>query len=202
MFHVKRDIWSRVANHTGFALKDSQLQALESYMQWLLREALPAGGLGPAEENRLHNRHIGDSLVFAKPLQDPPPDLVDLGSGVGLPGIPLAIMFPETRVTLVDRSGRRVDLMRRVVRVLDLDNVEVMQGDLTTIEGKWHVVVSRATIPPADLHPHLGRLLVPQGMAAVGGSWSKPPSATGWETLEIPAEVLDRAVWLLIMRRE
>ena len=168
---------------------------------WLLEEAIPAGGIGPNEELRLSDRHIGDSLLFSWPFADPPPDLIDLGSGVGLPGIPLAILWPSTSVTLLDRSGKRVDLARRAVRVLGLDNVEVIRGDLKTRGRVFSNTVTRAAVPPGQLTSRVNQLLSPGGMAVAGGSWTEPPKIDGWDTIEIPPEMLDRTVWLLIMRR-
>ena len=157
--------------------------------------------MGPNEGSRLADRHLGDSLLFSWPFADSPPDLVDLGTGVGLPGIPLAILWPSTSVTLLDRSGRRTDLARRAVRVLGLNNVEVVQGDIESLGRAFSSLVARAAVPPGQLSPHLKRLLSPGGMAVVGGSWTHPPEIEGWETMEILLEMLDRTVWLLIMRR-
>jgi 16S rRNA (guanine(527)-N(7))-methyltransferase RsmG len=161
-------------------------------------EALPAGGIGPNEAPRLHDRHIADSLLFATHLGDPD-SAWDLGSGVGLPGIPLAIIMPRTRFVLVDRSGRRIDLVKRAIRVLDLGNVEALHRDIDELEGSVPAIVSRASLSPEVLRRVCSRHLAPGGVAVVGGSWSTPPVHPGWETVETDA--LDRPVWLLMMRR-
>lgn len=199
---MKPEIWRRAAIHSGHELRDEQLEALGIYRDWLSREALPAGGLGPAESSRLDDRHIGDSLLFAAPMPQRPGSVFDLGSGVGLPGIPLAVLLPETELTLVDRSGKRIDLLKRAVRVLDLDNVTIRQMDIEALDGETDVMVSRATIPPLKMQDHANRLLSPGGIAILGGSWKQAPSFEDWETVEIPVEVLDRPVWVLIMRRQ
>lgn len=198
---MKHGVWLEIATATGFSLVDRQLLLLEEYRTWLLTEAIPGGGVGPNEEPRLTDRHIGDSLLFSWPFVDPPPDLLDLGTGVGLPGIPLAILWPSTSVTLLDRSGKRTDLARRAVRVLGLDNVEVVRGDIEGWGRAFSHLVTRAAIPPGQLAPHLNRLLRPGGIAVAGGSWTDPPEIEGWERIEILLEMLDRTVWLLIMRR-
>lgn len=195
-------LWSDVVELTEFSLDESRLSLLEGYRDWLITEAIPAGGLGSAEESRLEIRHIADSLLFATPLDSTPSDIVDLGSGVGLPGIPLAILWPETRVCLVDRSGRRAELARRACRVLGIDNVEVVQTDIDEMSERFPVIVSRATMPPELMSSHVRRLLEPGGTAILGGSWTSRPLVKGWEAREIPLEMLDRTVWLLIMRRE
>lgn len=169
---------------------------------WLGSEALAAGGIGPAEVDRIDRRHLGDSLLLASELDLETEQVWDLGSGVGLPGIPLAICMPETQFVLVDRSGRRVDLMHRAIRVLDLGNCEVRQADITTLNIETTAIVSRASRPPAELRDVVGRSLGPDGVAVVAGSWKTRPEEPGWRTVEIPRDVLDHTVWLLIMRRQ
>lgn len=194
--------WVEVADFVGFPLDAAQIHLLGRYRDWLGDEAIPAGGLGSAEAGRLDRRHIADSLLFAAPVDSPPTAIIDLGTGVGLPGIPLAVLFPHTRVSLIDRSQRRLDLARRAVRVLGLDNIEVFQTDLTTVDGAYPMVVSRASLPPDQLAGTVKSLLSTGGVAVLGGSWIARPETTVWEIHEIPAEILDRTVWLLIMRRQ
>lgn len=181
-------------------MSGSQISRLAEYREWLLTEGVAAGGIGPNERDRIDNRHIGDSLLFASGFDTAPTRVLDVGSGVGLPGIPLSIMMPETGFTLLDRSGRRVDLMRRVSRVLDLPNVEVAQGDVADWETTVDGIVSRASLSPELATTIFPRLLRPGGCAVIGGSWAAPPVVVGFDLLEVPAMVLDQTVWLLIMR--
>ncbi len=198
---MKQGLWLDIATATGFSLDDRQLGLLEQYRGWLLTEAIPAGGIGPKEGSRVSDRHIGDSLLFSWPFLGAPTSVLDLGSGVGLPGIPLAILWPSTAVILLDRSEKRVDLARRAARILGLDNVEMVREDLEVTDMSSGAVVSRAVLPPKRLLPHVSRLVQPGGMGVAGGSWRQPPQVKGWETVEISLEMLDRPVWLLIMRR-
>lgn len=192
----------RVADWCGLGLDKEMEARLDVFESWLKDEAIVAGGLGRNESARVDDRHIGDSLLFSRPIDKPPTRIWDLGSGVGLPGLPLAIVFPEALVTLVDRSRRRVDLARRAVRILDLPNVEVIEGEIEDLSGEAEVVVSRATVPPKDAFGPLSRLLQPGGVAVWGGSWSSRPVVEGWTTVEVPAEILDHTVWLLMMRSQ
>lgn len=176
------------------------MESLGAYRDWLESEAIPAGGMGPDELDRLDERHIGDSLLFLPFLPVGGP-ILDAGSGVGLPGIPLAIVRPDLHFILLDRSERRADLLRRALRVLAITNAEVAETDI----GGWNEpvpgVVSRATIPPDAFLPALPRLLLPGGIAVLGGSWTSKPMATGYEIKEIDLKVLAQPVWLLIMRQ-
>lgn len=193
--------WARVAGELGRHLSDRQTELLETFRDWLIAEAIPGGGLGPNEANRVDTRHLADSVLFSWFL-DTPDEVWDLGSGVGLPGIPLAVLFPDTRVVLIDRSARRIDLAGRAIRVLGLPNAEVRTGDITRLEGTVGHVVSRASLPPEQLGEHAARLLLAGGTAVVGGSWSAPPKVEGWSTEEVVSDALDRTVWFLIMRRQ
>lgn len=193
--------WSEIAESTGFSLEESQIERLVKYRDWLATEAVKTGAIGPEETTRLDIRHIGDSLLFSRFIADDTPEVWDLGSGAGLPGIPLSILHPETQFVLIDRSERRVDLMRRVTRVLELENVEVAHVDISDLDGSVGLIVSRATIPPDRAYPLVEPLLSPDGTAVFGGSWSSRPHHRGWETVEVGTEVLDQPVWLLIMRR-
>ncbi len=197
---MKHEIWRRVAHYTGRELGDAQLKVLDAYSTWLTTEASRAGGIGPTEANRVGERHIGDSLTFAYLLPDSHETVWDLGSGVGLPGVPLAILLPETQFRLVDRSGKRIDLLRRAIRVLDLQNVAIQQADIADLHG-LDLAVSRAASPPEEMARLAAKWLNPGGIVIQGGSWREKPCHTGWETHEIPDTVLDYPVWLLIMRR-
>jgi 16S rRNA (guanine527-N7)-methyltransferase len=194
----------------------SLLSRLERYAEWLIEEAVPAGGLGPRESPRIWGRHVADSLVFATAWRDGAPrELLDVGSGVGLPGIPLALLWPETHVTLLDRGGRRTRLLNRAKRLLDLDNVVVAQGDAFDVADEWAGITFRGSVRAPEAVGLAARMLDVPGRAVLGLSRkAEPPgrtrdlvgvaSAMGLEAevVGVPAEVLDGPAWMLIMRIE
>lgn len=158
-------------------------------------------------------RHVGDSLTFATGWPEPPEEILDVGTGVGLPGIPLAILWPATRITLLDRGGRRIRLLRRVVRMLALDNVVIAQGDVFAVADEWAGITYRGSVRAPEAVALTARLLLPGGTAVLGVSRrsERPTRATELtvlaETLgleaelrRVPEEVLDGPSWLLIMR--
>lgn len=199
---MKHEEWFDVANHVGYPLKNTGVELLDTYERWLREEALVAGGIGPTESDRLGRRHITDSLLFAHFLPADCFEVLDLGSGVGLPGIPLAILRPEVTFRLVDRSGRKCELARRAVRVLNLKNVVVEQRDFADLDGKSHCIVSRASLPPDLASSTLDRLLEPGGVAILGGSWRDRPDYPGWVTIDVGSKILDQPVWILMMRNQ
>lgn len=198
MFHVKHVL--AAARYADIDLDDGQIGKLATYREWLRSEGHRSGGIGPAESNRLERRHLADSLLFAGFVTSSR-EVWDLGTGVGLPGVPLAIALPDTSFVLFDRSGRRIDLLRRVVRILDLENCETVQGEIEDLQGPVETIVTRASLSPHMMLMQAHRLLRSSGRAIMAGSWSEAPQQPGWDTVEIPEYVLDQTVWLLIMRR-
>jgi 16S rRNA (guanine(527)-N(7))-methyltransferase RsmG len=185
----------------GLDLGEDQWERLEHYAAWLASEAVAAGVVGPQEVDRLEERHLADALSFGYPFRETPPKrLLDVGSGAGLPGIPLAILFPGTGVTLLDRSRRRATLLRRAKRLLDLANVEVVRGELAEMQG-WEAVTMRAVLPPTQAVERLGECLASGGRAVLGLARRAEPDPS-WETLPgevVQVPVLDPPGWLLIM---
>jgi 16S rRNA (guanine527-N7)-methyltransferase len=173
-----------------------QFAQLRDLGDWLRVEALPAGGIGPAEGPRIDDRHLADSIVYAAAWEVPPRHCWDLGTGAGLPGLVLATLWPRCRFTLVDRSARKIDLVRRAARILGVE-VDTRVASVGSLEGQVEAIVSRALMPASDLLPHLRRLLSPGGLAVVSGSGGP---VAGYEELVVPAGILDHSARLLMMR--
>lgn len=209
------DLARRVAQWAGYELSDQQAGQLAGYADWLTSEAIPAGGLGPREADRVWGRHIADSLAFAVAWRErtPPTEILDVGSGVGLPGIPLGILWPESVVTTLDRGGRRIRLLRRASRVVGLVNVSVAQGDVFSVADEWESVVFRGAVKAPEAVGLSSRLLEVGGTAVLGLSRRPEEPSDGRdlvnlagalgldaEVVEVPADILDATAWLLIMR--
>ena len=90
-------------------------------------------------------RHVLHSLGIAKVLTfKPQTSVLDVGTGGGFPGIPLAIMFPETQFTLVDSVGKKIKVVQAIADALALDNVKAYHKRAEDLNGAFDFVVSRA----------------------------------------------------------
>src|SRR5690554_4362135 len=95
--------------------------------------------------DHFYKRHVLHSLGIAKVIQFAPGTRVlDVGTGGGFPGIPLAILFPECHFTLVDSIGKKIKVVEEVARQLGLGNVTAMHARAEAVPEKFHFVVSRA----------------------------------------------------------
>lgn len=93
----------------------------------------------------LYERHVLHSLGIAKVMRfKPGTQVLDVGTGGGFPGIPLAILFPETNFTLVDSIGKKIKVVTEVAAGLGLKNVSAFHKRAEEIDQKFHFVVSRA----------------------------------------------------------
>ena len=102
--------------------------------------------------DNLYEHHVLHSLAIAELIRfKPGTKVMDLGTGGGFPGIPLAIMFPETSFHLVDSIGKKIRVCQEVANALSLQNVTTQWCRAEEIKDKYHFVVSRAVMPLADL---------------------------------------------------
>ena len=139
--------------------------------------------VAPGDLDRFRSRHIEDSLR-ALPLIDSLPDgpAVDVGSGAGLPGIPLALAGRPRAWTLLEPRKRRAGFLEEVVRELALDHVSVLTVSAEQEAGKrdYALATARALAPPMEAFGLLAPLLQPQGVAVVWvGEGAELPPETG-----------------------
>jgi 16S rRNA (guanine527-N7)-methyltransferase len=146
MFHVKHADVSEPPQEAAKLFGDG-LGATVRYAQILAGAGVERGLIGPREADRLWDRHLLNSVALAE-LLEPGDRIADIGSGAGLPGIPLALARPDLRVTLIEPLLRRTDFLREVVDDLGVD-ITVVRGRaeeqaVRQQVGEMDAVVSRA----------------------------------------------------------
>lgn len=137
--------------------------AIKRYVDILANRGIDWGLIGPRERERLWERHVFNSVVL-EPFVPANASVVDVGSGAGLPGIPLAIARPDVMVVLVESLLRRSVFLSEVVAELDLsDRVEVVRSRSEDFRGSFDVVVARAVAPLTRLIGWTKHLFLPDG---------------------------------------
>lgn len=145
-----------------------RLPLARQYVALLAGSGVERGLIGPREVDRLWQRHVLNCAVIAELVPPGACRVVDIGSGAGLPGLPLALARPELNVTLLEPMARRVDWLQEAVTILGLP-VRVVRGRaeepavLTELGGAG-VVTARAVAPLARLAGWALPLLTDGGM--------------------------------------
>ena len=161
------------------------VDAAAEYARLLATEGTVRGMIGPREVPRLWERHLLNSAAIAS-LVPVGARVVDVGSGAGLPGIPLALARPDLTVTLLEPLARRVAFLTECVRRLGLERVTVVrgraeEGPIRRQLGGADVVTSRAVAPLDKLAGWCLPLLRPGGLllAMKGSTAAAELAATG-----------------------
>ena len=126
-----------------------QLQALdELYHDWNAKINV----ISRRDIDNLYEHHVLHSLAIAKMLHfKPGTHILDFGTGGGFPGVPLAILFPECRFTLIDGTGKKIRVAQEVSQAIGLQNCTPLHRRGEEEKGMYDFVVSRAVMPLPDL---------------------------------------------------
>ncbi len=116
----------------------------------------------------LEINHLLHSLGLVKFVKfTPGTRVMDLGTGGGLPAIPLAVYYPEVTFHLVDRIGKKLRVAQDIAQRIGLTNVTFQHGDVKEVKGKFDFVVSRAVMELGELVPLVKRLIAPDDHNAI-----------------------------------
>lgn len=166
------------------------LGTIEAYVSLLGTTGVEWGLIGPREVPRLWERHVLNSVAIAG-LIGSGATVVDVGSGAGLPGIPLAVLRPDLDVVLLEPKVRRADFLTQAVDELGLgDRVRVVRARAEEHRATYDVVTCRAVAPLGQLLGWTSRLFLPDGelLALKGASAADEVAASRRELIKAGAE--------------
>jgi 16S rRNA (guanine527-N7)-methyltransferase len=177
-----------------------------AYVRMLATDGTVRGLIGPREVPRLWDRHLLNSTALA-PLVPDGAKVIDVGSGAGLPGIPLALARPDLRIILLEPLARRVAFLEEAVRALALDNVTVVRGraEEGPVRRRYYgndVATARAVAPLDKLAGWCLPLVRPGGrlLALKGSSAAEEVRAAGLPDTEV-VEVGDPPATVVVVTR-
>jgi 16S rRNA (guanine527-N7)-methyltransferase len=161
----------RDTGHLGVTLTEPDAQLLLRLLDELERWNRTYNLTAIRNRADMLTHHLLDSLAIHPDLQGT--TVADVGTGAGFPGLPLAVINPERRFTLIDSNGKKVRFVQHAARELGLENVEGLHARVEGIKARlFDTVVARAFAPLPELVNHVAPLCGPQTrVLAMKGKW-------------------------------
>lgn len=134
------------------SLSDKQKNQFEEMMRLYPEWNEKINVISRKDIDNVEVNHLLHSLAIAKFIKfKPGSKIMDFGSGGGLPGLPLAVLFPEVHFHLIDRVGKKIKVASEIAEAIGLGNVTFQHGDSGECHEKFDFVVSRAVMPQPEL---------------------------------------------------
>ena len=185
----------RLLEETGWGRTDEISERLEAYADLLVQHNKRHNLVGKLGREQILWDLIVDALLPALVVK-PEGDLMDVGSGSGLPGIPLAVAFPERAVHLVEPRQKRVTFLSIASRKLGLANVTIYRRRIEALteldQGSLGTMAAKAFRPPRDWLEEARRWASPGGLIYLYGSTTSWPEEAREGVLEMGLEELGR----------
>ena len=184
------------------SLTTSEVDQAIKYLKLLIKWQSSQRLVGSSDPAWIIDNLIADSLLFTRALPPGVSTLCDLGSGAGLPGVPLKIVMPDVDVTLLESRARRASFLSAVVRELPLMGCHVVNRRLEDfsrdLTSQFDAVVMRCAGDPVALVDQIVPIVVPGGIVVASGP-PKPTALTAGEWLEVDGPTGRRRLWLYRM---
>ena len=189
-----KELAQNAQNVLGLKLTSSQLASLECYEQQLLEWNARFNLTAIQEPEKIRTKHFLDSLTCLIAMRDTTMErVIDVGTGAGFPGLPLKIIYPRMRLTLVESVRKKVDFLRHLVTTLGLEQVDILNerietiGQIPSYRQKFDWAIARAVA----VMPVLAEYLIP--LVKVGGA----VIAMKGENAPIEVQKAERAIHML-----
>jgi 16S rRNA (guanine527-N7)-methyltransferase len=198
VFHVKHEGWAFVQ------LSSAQLESLSLYEELLLNEAVPRRMIAASDAGRLRTRHILDSLRAIPHISTEAERIADLGSGAGLPGIPVAVARPDLEIILAEPRQARAAFLELAIERLRLPNARVFPHPAEELAPGFDVCLARGFGDALTTWIAARDLLLPDGVLIYWGGETfgadVPPA--GARVRAVGEAALESGGPIVIMTRE
>ena len=184
---------ARALERAGLSSEPGRLEALERYLVLLARWGRRLNLTAVPEPEHVLERLLPDAFRLARALPPSVHTVIDVGSGSGLIGVPLAVLCPALELALLEPSAKRCSFLRTAVQQLGL-NATIHEGRLEQLApglAALDLACCRATWPPAEWLRRAVRLLQGGGQAVAFLARDAPPSAPGFELTRVVDYALD-----------
>ena len=199
MTDIERRLRTGAAQALGRPLGTNEVSLLLKYLDLLLKWHKTQRLIGSSDPEWVIDNVIVDSLLFARALPPGLSTLCDIGSGAGVPGIPLKSVMPTVDVTLVEARARRASFLATAIRELPLARCRLINRRIEDVSadlaGRFDAVVMRCAGNPKDLVTPVVPLLAPGGAIVASGPPTASPLDIG-EWLEVAGPRGVRRFWI------
>lgn len=150
-------------------LDQNLLEQTSIYIDLLIKWNARVNLTAVREPAEIVQRHFGESYFVATQLlaKDAAPSVIDLGSGAGFPGVPIAMLCPKAQVTLIESNGKKAAFLNEVIRILTLNNAKIFKERAENYQGTGELVTLRAVEKFAQAAALALKMVSPGGRLAL-----------------------------------